>query len=606
MNDGIKFTISADATAFAEALTAAGSKVEQLKSAAGDASASASASFGRMAGALAGVTAAAAAMGSAFRSAAALEQTQVAFRTLVGDVEAADAAISSIRALAASTPFEFPELAGAGRKLLAFGTAAGDVAETLRRIGDVAAGIQAPVAEIAELYGKAQVQGRLFGEDINQFQGRGIPIVQELARVLGVNQDRIRGLVEEGRIGFPELEKAFRGMTDEGGKFHGMMEAQSGTLAGKLSTLKDAWNEMATSLAVEFVPMAKNALDGLMPIVKAIGEAVSGIMKYYRFAAATAGGLAMGMGLQEAGMNAANSEGMWPSGEPAAPPRAAGGPAGRSPGGISGAAGLGVPAPPPPGPAPAAPPPPPGPGAAGHLRAPAGLAGLAVAGGLLPEGFGLGSPAARRARADAAAAASAASAAARADAAASAAARAPAATPWWQAPLEQWERPSEGRSRTYDAAESTRRQFERLPELTRAMMGGNPVEQLAAYLAEEAGPVQRGVLDDLFGNKTMTSVFDPSSLEALARQVLDHKGRYHLEADAQGPPGRRPRGVDSATWDKFRDELAARAKAAEQAGRDAAGSPLGDAGPRDPSALISRSNTLLDSIDQRLSNLEAA
>jgi hypothetical protein len=38
---------------------------------------------------------------------------------------------------------------------------------TLRRIGDVSAGVQAPISEIAELYGKARVQGRLFAEDIN-------------------------------------------------------------------------------------------------------------------------------------------------------------------------------------------------------------------------------------------------------------------------------------------------------------------------------------------------------------------------------------------------------------------------------------------------------
>jgi len=62
--------------------------------------------------------------------------------------------------------FEIPELADAGRKLIAFGEGSDTVASTLARIGDVSAGVQASVNEIAELYGKARVQGRLFAEGI--------------------------------------------------------------------------------------------------------------------------------------------------------------------------------------------------------------------------------------------------------------------------------------------------------------------------------------------------------------------------------------------------------------------------------------------------------
>ncbi|MCX6877849.1 MAG: hypothetical protein NTW21_29160 [Verrucomicrobia bacterium] len=112
----------------------------------------------------------AAAMGvgvKAVTSAADFEQTKVAFTTLIGDAAKAEETLAKLRQLGAETPFEFPELADAGRKLIAFGESADTVPETLRRIGDVSAGVQAPVNEIAELYGKARVQGRLFAEDIN-------------------------------------------------------------------------------------------------------------------------------------------------------------------------------------------------------------------------------------------------------------------------------------------------------------------------------------------------------------------------------------------------------------------------------------------------------
>jgi len=108
-------------------------------------------------------------------SAANFEQTKIAFTTLIGDAAKAEETLARLRKLGAETPFEFPELADAGRKLIAFGEGADTVPETLRRIGDVSAGIQAPIGEIAEIYGKARVQGRLFAEDVNQLTGRGTP-----------------------------------------------------------------------------------------------------------------------------------------------------------------------------------------------------------------------------------------------------------------------------------------------------------------------------------------------------------------------------------------------------------------------------------------------
>ena len=184
----------------------------------------------------------------AVTAAADFEQTKVAFTTLIGDAAKAEQTLGKLRELGAKTPFEFPELADAGRKLIAFGESADSVPETLRRIGDVSAGIQAPINEIAELYGKARVQGRLFAEDINQLTGRGIPIIQELAKQFGVSDSEVKKLVESGQVGFPAIEQAFASMTSEGGRFSGMMDAQSKTTSGLFSTLKDTINEVFLTL----------------------------------------------------------------------------------------------------------------------------------------------------------------------------------------------------------------------------------------------------------------------------------------------------------------------------------------------------------------------
>ena len=213
----------------------------------------------------------AAAMGvgvKAVHSAADFEQTKVAFSTLIGDAAKAEETLAKLRKLGAETPFEFPELADAGRKLIAFGESADTVPETLRRIGDVSAGIQAPIGEIAEIYGKARVQGRLFAEDVNQLTGRGIPIIGELAKQFGVNESQVRKLTESGQVGFPQIEKAFTNMTSQGGKFAGMMETQSKTTKGLFSTLKDSVNEV-------FLSLGQPINDAIRPLVAEAIDLVS-------------------------------------------------------------------------------------------------------------------------------------------------------------------------------------------------------------------------------------------------------------------------------------------------------------------------------------------
>jgi len=168
-----------------------------------------------------------------------VEQTEVAFTTMLGSAEKAQEMLKGLQQFAATTPFQFEGISDAAKKLIAFGISAEETIPTLKRIGDISAGIGAPIGEIAELYGKARVQGRLFAEDINQLTGRGIPIIQELAKQFGVAESEVKKLVESGQVNFKNLEQAFISLTSEGGKFAGLMEAQSQTILGLWSTLKD-------------------------------------------------------------------------------------------------------------------------------------------------------------------------------------------------------------------------------------------------------------------------------------------------------------------------------------------------------------------------------
>lgn len=200
---------------------------------------------------------------------------QIKTEVLIGNKEGASKLIADLKELGARTPLEFPDLQEAGNMLVAFGEAADAVPATLRRIGDVSTGVGARIGEIAEIYGKARVAGTLFAEDINQLTGRGIPVIQEFARILGVQESEIKKLGSEGKLTFPLLEAAFINLTKEGGKFGGMMEKMAQTSAGKWSTVKDDVSAIAGEFGKPIDVVKSWGLDKVMAITGGIKSALT-------------------------------------------------------------------------------------------------------------------------------------------------------------------------------------------------------------------------------------------------------------------------------------------------------------------------------------------
>lgn len=168
-----------------------------------------------------------------------MQQLQVALSTILQDKSKADALLAEITGFAKKTPFNLDDVATGAKQLLAYGSSANTVVDELSMLGDVASGLQIPLGSLIYLYGTLRVQGRAYWRDIQQFQGRGVNIVEEMAKNLGVTQDQIKSLVEEGKIGFKDVEKAFQSMTSEGGKFNNMLENSSGTWPQRIANIED-------------------------------------------------------------------------------------------------------------------------------------------------------------------------------------------------------------------------------------------------------------------------------------------------------------------------------------------------------------------------------
>lgn len=177
-----------------------------------------------------------------------IEQYKVAFDTMLGSAEEGSKVLKKVSDFAAKTPFDLPQVTQASKQLLAYGFTADELIPTLKSLGDVASGVGAPIGDIAYLFGTLRAQGRAFLVDIRQFQNRGIPIVQELAKQFGVSEAAIYDMVSAGKIGFKEVEKAFSSLTGEGGQFFNLMENQSQTLKGVLSNLRDNFVRVSLSI----------------------------------------------------------------------------------------------------------------------------------------------------------------------------------------------------------------------------------------------------------------------------------------------------------------------------------------------------------------------
>lgn len=216
-----------------------------------------------------------------------MQQLQVALSTILQDKSKADQLIAEIVQFAAKTPFNLDDVATGAKQLLAYGSSADNVVKELSMLGDVASGLQIPIGQLIYLYGTLRTQGRAMTVDIRQFAGRGIPIFEELAKVLGVSKDQVGELVKEGKVGFKEVEQAFKNMTSEGGKFANLMENSAGTWPQRLSNIEDTlfqkMNEFGNKYKEVFefgIATAEDLVESLDDVLSVMGGLIAAYGTY--------------------------------------------------------------------------------------------------------------------------------------------------------------------------------------------------------------------------------------------------------------------------------------------------------------------------------------
>ena len=205
---------------------------------------------------------------SAIKSAAGMEQTQIAFETMLGSAEKAKEFYGDLVKFASKTPFELKGLETASKQLLAYGFQQKEILPNLKALGDIASGVgMDKLPNLIMAFGQVKAATKLTGMELRQFTEAGVPLLDMLAKQFGKPVSAIQEMVSAGEIGFPAVQKAMEDLTGEGGRFNNLMDKQAKSLGGMWSNLADAWEQFLRGQGAELLEWGKKLVQMMIDIV---------------------------------------------------------------------------------------------------------------------------------------------------------------------------------------------------------------------------------------------------------------------------------------------------------------------------------------------------
>ena len=215
------------------------------------------------------------------------EQTGVAFRVLVGDEEKATRMLSQITDLSARSPFSKLQLERNAQLMMNFGVASNETLKRLEQLGNISGGDAGRLSSLSLVLGQVHANGYLMGQDLLQFVNAGFNPLQELSVMTGKSMSELRELMSDGKITYQNIAQAIDHATGAGGKFNGMMDAQSQTVAGKwnkaVSVVQTKTLELYNSVKSpigELLDLITAAIPKIFSIISALASALSSAIKF--------------------------------------------------------------------------------------------------------------------------------------------------------------------------------------------------------------------------------------------------------------------------------------------------------------------------------------
>lgn len=189
-----------------------------------------------------------------------MEQYTTSLEVMLGSTEKASAMIEKMRDFAAKTPLTLDNVISSGTMLMSYGVDESNLIDTMTKLGDLASGNAEKMDRITLAYGQMLAKGKVTGEELMQMTEAGVPLQTALAESIDVTGEEFSKMVSKGEVGIDALNKAITELTTGDGKFAGMMEKQSQTMQGMLSTLQDNISEFFRKMGEGAFGEVKSAL----------------------------------------------------------------------------------------------------------------------------------------------------------------------------------------------------------------------------------------------------------------------------------------------------------------------------------------------------------
>lgn len=206
-----------------------------------------------------------------------MEQASISFEVFLGSAKKAGTMIGSITEMANVTPFTRTELMDSAKMMLNFGIAQDKIMPHLQMLGDISGGNASKMHLMTLAFSQMSAAGRLMGQDLLQMINAGFNPLQEISTKTGISMGKLKKLMEDGAISTNMVEAAFKSATSAGGRYFGMMDKQSQTFEGRLSTLKDKTEIWATSwgdsINTKLSPVLDSLIKSIDYIVDPVGKA---------------------------------------------------------------------------------------------------------------------------------------------------------------------------------------------------------------------------------------------------------------------------------------------------------------------------------------------
>lgn len=227
------------------------------------------------AAAIAGVSGAISKVGISYN--AMMEQSQIAWTTLLGDTKKAQDELKTLQKLGKDTPFEFEGLDKAAKTLYMAKFQGDQLTEALTKVGDAVSAVggnQDTLEGVSTALFQMQAKGKVQAEEMMQLAERGLPVWDILAKKMGKSTSELMDMSSKGQLLAKDVVPLL--VDGMGERFAGAMDKQSKTWNGMMSTMKDDIKIIAGGLTKNMFENLQKSMTDVLPVVDAFSSVVSG------------------------------------------------------------------------------------------------------------------------------------------------------------------------------------------------------------------------------------------------------------------------------------------------------------------------------------------